>query len=80
MKFCIESEENCRDTVDWIRLAIKVKGVANINRLLFVVSQLSTGGAERVISLLANNFALRGYEVHLVNFWMSRMLIYWTAE
>ena len=42
--------------------------MANINRLLFVVSQLSTGGAERVISILANNFALRGYEVHLVTF------------
>ena len=42
--------------------------MANINRLLFVVSQLSTGGAERVISILANNFALRGHEVHLVTF------------
>ena len=40
----------------------------DIKRILFVVSQLSTGGAERVISILANNLALRGYEVHLVTF------------
>lgn len=39
-----------------------------MKKVLFVVSQLSTGGAERVISILANNFALRGYAVHLITY------------
>lgn len=44
------------------------KGMINMKHMLFVVSQLSTGGAERVISILANNFANRDYEVHLITY------------
>lgn len=40
-----------------------------MKRILFVVSQLSTGGAERVISILANNFIKRKYEVHVITYW-----------
>ena len=36
--------------------------------ILFVVSQLATGGAERVISILANNFVKRKYEVHVITY------------
>lgn len=39
-----------------------------MKKILFVLSQLSTGGAERVISILANNFDARGYEVHLITY------------
>jgi glycosyltransferase involved in cell wall biosynthesis len=35
-------------------------------RLIFVISSLGGGGAERVISLMANDFAARGREVTLV--------------
>jgi glycosyltransferase involved in cell wall biosynthesis len=35
-------------------------------KLTFVTSTLTSGGAERVISLLANNFAERGYEVEMI--------------
>lgn len=35
-------------------------------RITFVTSTLTSGGAERVISLLANNFAERGYEVEMI--------------
>ena len=40
----------------------------NMKHILFVVSQLSTGGAERVISILANNFVKRKYEVHVITY------------
>lgn len=35
-------------------------------KITFVTSTLTSGGAERVISLLANNFAERGYEVEMI--------------
>ena len=35
-------------------------------KISFVTSTLTSGGAERVISLLANNFAERGYEVEMI--------------
>ena len=35
-------------------------------KITFVTSTLTSGGAERVISLLANNFAQRGYEVEMI--------------
>lgn len=35
-------------------------------KISFVTSTLTSGGAERVISLLANNFADRGYEVEMI--------------
>lgn len=35
-------------------------------KLSFVTSTLTSGGAERVISLLANNFAERGYDVEVI--------------
>ena len=35
-------------------------------KVSFVTSTLTSGGAERVISLLANNFAKRGYEVEMI--------------
>lgn len=35
-------------------------------KLSFVTSTLHPGGSERVMSLLANNFAKRGYEVEIV--------------
>ncbi len=35
-------------------------------KITFVTSTLTSGGAERVISLLANNFAKRGYEVEMI--------------
>ena len=35
-------------------------------KLSFITSTLTSGGAERVISLLANNFAKRGYEVEVI--------------
>ena len=35
-------------------------------KITFVTSTLTSGGAERVISLLANNFADRGYEVEMI--------------
>ena len=35
-------------------------------KVTFVTSTLTSGGAERVISLLANNFAERGYEVEMI--------------
>ncbi len=35
-------------------------------KLLFVIANLGMGGAERVITLLANGFAQRGYEVTLL--------------
>ena len=35
-------------------------------KITFVTSTLTSGGAERVISLLANNFAGRGYEVEMI--------------
>ena len=40
----------------------------NKKSILFVVSQLSTGGAERVISILANYFASADYPVYLILF------------
>ena len=43
-----------------------IKRKTNMKKILFVLSQLSTGGAERVISILANNFDIRVYEVHLI--------------
>ena len=45
-----------------------IKRKTNMKKILFVLSQLSTGGAERVISILANNFDIRGYEVHLITY------------
>lgn len=35
-------------------------------KISFVTSTLTSGGAERVISLLANNFSERGYEVEMI--------------
>lgn len=35
-------------------------------KITFVTSTLTSGGAERVISILANNFAERGYEVEMI--------------
>ncbi len=35
-------------------------------KITFVTSTLTSGGAERVISLLANNFSERGYEVEMI--------------
>lgn len=35
-------------------------------KITFVTSTLTSGGAERVISLLANNYAKRGYEVEMI--------------
>lgn len=35
-------------------------------KITFVTSTLTSGGAERVISLLANNFAERGYDVEVI--------------
>ena len=35
-------------------------------KLMFYINMLSTGGAERVMSQLANHFSRAGYEVHLV--------------
>jgi len=35
-------------------------------KLSFITSTLTSGGAERVISLLANNFAERGYDVEVI--------------
>ena len=35
-------------------------------KITYVTSTLTSGGAERVISLLANNFAERGYEVEMI--------------
>lgn len=35
-------------------------------KITFVTSTLTSGGAERVISLLANNFAERGYDVEMI--------------
>lgn len=35
-------------------------------KITFITSTLTSGGAERVISLLANNFAERGYEVEMI--------------
>lgn len=36
-----------------------------MNKLLFVTSDLRRGGAQRVISLLANEYAKRGWNVHI---------------
>lgn len=37
-------------------------------KLCFVINQLSNGGAERVVSVLADQFSKRGYEVEIVIF------------
>lgn len=37
-----------------------------VKRYLFVTNTLSSGGAERVVSILASGIAERGYEVHLI--------------
>lgn len=36
-----------------------------MNRILFVTGNLDRGGAQRVISILANEYALRGWDVHI---------------
>ncbi len=40
--------------------------IINKMKITYVTSTLTSGGAERVISLLANNFAERGYEVEMI--------------
>ena len=37
-----------------------------INNIVFIIKQMSGGGAERVISLLSNSFAERGYDTTLI--------------
>ena len=37
-----------------------------INNIVFIIKQMSGGGAERVISLLSNSFAQRGYDTTLI--------------
>ncbi|SFT03010.1 glycosyltransferase [Paenibacillus sp. BC26] len=37
-----------------------------VKKYLFVTSSLSSGGAERVVSILASGIAERGYDVHLI--------------
>ncbi|SDX65700.1 glycosyltransferase [Paenibacillus sp. CF384] len=37
-----------------------------VDKYLFVTNSLSSGGAERVVSILASGIAERGYEVHLI--------------
>ena len=36
------------------------------NNIVFTIKQMSGGGAERVISLLSNSFAERGYDTTLI--------------
>ena len=44
-------------------------------RVSFVTANLGSGGAERVISLLANQFCLRGHEVEII-FFRDRLIFY----
>ena len=44
-------------------------------KLSFVTANLGSGGAERVISLLANQFCLKGYDVEIV-FFRDRLIFY----
>ena len=44
-------------------------------KISFVTANLGSGGAERVISLLANQFCLRGYEVEII-FFRDRLIFY----
>lgn len=44
-------------------------------KLSFVTANLGPGGAERVISLLANQFCLKGYDVEIV-FFRDRLIFY----
>lgn len=44
-------------------------------RISFVTANLGSGGAERVISLLANQFCLRGHEVEII-FFRDRLVFY----
>ena len=37
-----------------------------INKYLFVTNSLSSGGAERVVSIIASGMAEKGYDVHLI--------------
>lgn len=43
------------------------KHSGNANCLLFVIPSLGSGGAERVITILANNFIKQGYKIILVS-------------
>lgn len=44
-------------------------------KLLFVTANLGSGGAERVTSLLANQFCQKGYEVEII-FFRNRLVFY----
>ncbi len=39
------------------------------NAVAFVVTAMYRGGAERVVSVLANNYAKEGFEVHIIMLW-----------
>ena len=42
-----------------------------VNKIMFHLNSMGKGGAERVVSLLANEFASRGKEVIVATEWFS---------
>lgn len=57
------------------RVAGKSCEERKIMKISFVTANLGSGGAERVISLLANQFCLRGHEVEII-FFRDRLIFY----
>lgn len=45
----------------------------NAKKILFITTSMGRGGAERVISILANHYSKNGYDVEIVMLWHSMM-------